>query len=123
MINPADVGIAAAHLLVQPDPTAFSGRKYQLSGPENITGSQVVKMVESAAGVSVDEFCFEDLSFLDQLVKEGYTATVVEAIKHGFTPLWDGACSREGYPTSGAIRELADPVKTADAAFREMLTQ
>lgn len=122
MINPADVGVAAAHLLVQADPSAYTGGKYQLSGPENVTGQQVVKMVERAAGVSVEEVCFEDLSFLDQLVKEGYTAATVEAIKHGFTPLWDGACSREGYPTSRAIRELADPVKTADAAFREMQT-
>lgn len=123
MINPADVSIAAAHLLVQADPSAHNSAKYQLSGPDNITGKEVVKMVERAAGVSVEKVCFEDLSFLDQLVKEGYTAATVAAIKHGFTPLWDGACSRGGYPTSRAIRELADPVQTADAAFQEMLTR
>lgn len=123
MINPADVGIAAAHLLVQDDPSSLSGASYQLNGPENITGKQVVKMIEEAAGISMDDVQFEDLSFLDQLVKDGYTPTTVEAIKSDFTPLWDGACSFDSFSTSKAIRELACPVKTAAAAFHEMLMQ
>lgn len=43
---PYDVGVSAGHLLSQDDPNVHNKAKYVLNGPEDITGEQIVGMVE-----------------------------------------------------------------------------
>ena len=46
IIDPDDVGVFVARLLYEEDPSVYNKAKYILNGPEDITGEQIVKMVE-----------------------------------------------------------------------------
>jgi uncharacterized protein YbjT (DUF2867 family) len=46
LIDSYDVGVVAAHLLAQEDTAPHNKTKYVLSGPEDVTREEIVKMVE-----------------------------------------------------------------------------
>ncbi len=50
IIDPDDVGVIAAHLLLQEDPTVHNNARYVLNGPEDTSGYQIVKMIEQHIG-------------------------------------------------------------------------
>ncbi|KAL4893419.1 hypothetical protein BDV59DRAFT_178216 [Aspergillus ambiguus] len=63
-IHPDEVGIFAAHLLAERDPTTHNRAKYVLNGPEDITGEQLVGMVEQYIGTKVEDVKYKDMSFV-----------------------------------------------------------
>ncbi|KAJ5142344.1 hypothetical protein N7526_003339 [Penicillium atrosanguineum] len=87
IIDPDEVGVFAAHLLSQDDPTVHNHAKYVLNGPEDITGQQTVDLVEQHIGTQIKEVIYKDVSFVDMLYEfkfapTGQSKNVVLSIKN-----------------------------------------
>ncbi|TGO48367.1 hypothetical protein BCON_0242g00030 [Botryotinia convoluta] len=74
MIDPDDVGTIGAHLLALEDPKPHNHAKYILSGPEDVTGRDIVRIVEQYAGIKVEKTEFKVTSWLDDLIEEAIVA-------------------------------------------------
>ncbi|KAF4764603.1 hypothetical protein N7455_011027 [Penicillium solitum] len=124
MIDPEDVGTIGAHLLALEDPKRHNHAKYVLSGPENVTGKDLVKLAESYTGVNVEKAEFKVTSWLGDLVKAGvYPEKFLPSILAGCDALWQGKCSLAGTPTSKEIMQLSPPKRTVGDALRAMLKE
>jgi uncharacterized protein YbjT (DUF2867 family) len=116
IIDAYEVGILAAHLLLQEDVSKHSKARYTLNGPEDITGNEIVKMVEDHIGVKVEDVSFKDLSFLEYMVQAApqESRNVIMSIRHAPEIAWAGLCKAE--TTSKEVLDLAAPRNTpADA--------
>jgi uncharacterized protein YbjT (DUF2867 family) len=118
IIDPHDVGVIAAHLLSQGDPTKHSKAKYILNGPEDITGKQIVEMVEQHIGTPVENVSYKDMSFIDHLA-----ATTQESKNLILSPktAWEGKCTAS--TTSKEILELAVPKRTPVDVLEALLKE
>lgn len=122
MIDPEDVGSVGSHLLALDYTSPHDGAKYVLSGPKDLTGRQLVALVEKHAGVKIENVTFKDVSWIDELSKSGgYPEKVLSSIRAGCIPLWQGDCSLAGTPTSAAVARLAPPRRTPEVAFQTLL--
>lgn len=111
VIDPSEIGVFAAHLLLQEDTSAHNKRKYVLNGPEDITGNEVVAMVEKHIGAKVEDVKFKDVSFVDDMVAASNQAkNVIGSIKHAPETAWDGQAKAE--TTSKEVLEIAAPKRT-----------
>lgn len=124
VIDSSEVGVFAAHLLSQEDPSVHNKAKYVLNGPEDITGQQIVDLVEQYIGTQVEKVSYQDTSFLDQMWEYQYAATkesknVVFSIKHAPVSAWEGKCSVS--TTSKAVLEIAAPKITPTEALKGLL--
>ncbi|KAG9204384.1 hypothetical protein G6514_000840 [Epicoccum nigrum] len=116
IIDPYEVGILAAHLLLLEDVSQHSKARYTLNGPKDITGNEIVKMVEDHIGVKVENVSFKDLSFLEYMVQAApqESRNVIMSIRHAPETAWAGLCKAE--TTSKEVLDLAAPRNTpADA--------
>ncbi|KAJ5111038.1 hypothetical protein N7532_001573 [Penicillium argentinense] len=124
IIDPADVGLVAARLLAEDDVSSHDRARYVLNGPLDITGRQIVDMVEEYIGVKVENVCYKDLSFLEDLYDAKYAATnqsrnVIFSIKYAPDTAWEGKCSAE--TTSPEVLKLAAPKRTPADVFRDLV--
>jgi nucleoside-diphosphate-sugar epimerase len=117
LVHPDDVGHFAAVLLSQEDHSVHNKAKYVLNGPEDITGKQIVEMVEECIGAKVEDVQFRDVSPID-----AWAAAVKEhknhilSVKHAPVTAWEGKCSAA--TTSTEVHELAAPKITPAAWFK-----
>lgn len=124
MIDPKDVGNVGAHLLALEDTTPHNRAKYVLSGPEDVTGQSIVKLVEQYADVKVEKTEFKVTSWLGDLAKAGvYPEKFLPSILAGCDALWQGKCALAGTPTSKEIMQLAPPKHTVADALKAMLEE
>lgn len=110
-VHPDDVGRFAAVLLSQEDYSSHNKAKYVLNGPEDITGKQIVKLVEQYMGTQVENVKFRDMSFIDSAaasVKEN--KSLILSIKYAPVTAWEGKCSVA--TTSKEVMDLAAPLIT-----------
>lgn len=114
-----EVGVLAAHLLALEDPTVHNKAKYEVNGPEDITGKQIVKMVEEHIGVPVENVIFRDMSFVEQMAEGSPYRTLVLSIKHATDMAVEGKCSTA--TTSKEILEIAAPKKTPADIMKVLL--
>ncbi|KAI9903141.1 hypothetical protein N3K66_002493 [Trichothecium roseum] len=120
IVHPADVGAVAAHLLAQRDLTKHSKAKYILNGPEDITGEQIVQLVEQAIGANVKHVHYNDLSFVDYMLAETREShNVILSLKHAFDVVWGGQCTTS--TTSEEILQLGLLRRTPIEVFRSLL--
>jgi uncharacterized protein YbjT (DUF2867 family) len=121
IIDPTEVGIFAAHLLAQNDISPHNKAKYVLNGPEDITGSQIVSMVEQHIGAPVEEVIYKDTSFVDFFYDptSGQSKNIVMSIKHAPVILWEGKCSTA--TTSKEVLKLAPPKRTPSDILNDLL--
>lgn len=121
VIDPDDVGVFAAHLLCQPDPAVHNGARYVLNGPEDVTGEDIVKMVEQHIGTRVESVSYKDMSIIDEMAAAApqESRSLVLSVKHASETAWDGKCTAS--TTSKEVLELAAPTRTAAAALKAML--
>lgn len=120
IIDRDDVGIVAAHLLSQEDPTAHNKAKYNLNGPEDWTGAQLVSLIEEFLGEKVKDVKYEDLTFLDQWAASSPdTSHLILSIKNGLGPTHAGECTAS--TTSKEILELAAPSGRPRETLKAML--
>ncbi|KAF5002817.1 hypothetical protein FDECE_10520 [Fusarium decemcellulare] len=122
IIDPYEVGIFAARLLTQDDIIPHDKAKYVLNGPEDITGRQVVAMVEQYIGTKVEDVRFQDLSFVDHLAAQtGESKNVIMSIKHAPDTAWEGKCTAS--TTSRQVLQLAAPKNAPAKVFKIMLEE
>lgn len=120
IIDPDDVGTVAAHLLTQEDLTVHNKAKYVLNGPEDITGRQVVELVEKHINAPVENVYFKDMSFVDHMVAAtSESKNVIQSIKYAAVTAWDGLCTTS--TTSKEVLELAAPKRTPQDVFKTLL--
>lgn len=120
MINPEDVGNVGAHLLALEDPTPHNQARYVLSGPQDVTGQDVVRLAEQYVGVKIDEVKFEDTDWLKDI---GFPEKILGSVLAGCVPLWQGKCSLAGTPTSKEVMELAPPRWNVADSLQAMLKE
>jgi uncharacterized protein YbjT (DUF2867 family) len=123
-IHPDEVGIVAAHLLAERDPSVHNGAKYVLNGPEDITGEHLVGLVEQHIGTEVEDVKYQDMSFIDALLDSGFggpgqSRTVVGSIRYAAKTMWDGQCNAS--TTSREVLDIAAPKRTPAEVLRELL--
>ncbi|KAL4862772.1 hypothetical protein BDV12DRAFT_178374 [Aspergillus spectabilis] len=126
IIDPDEVGVIAAHLLSQDDPSVHNQAKYVLNGPEDITGKQIVDMVEQYIGAPVKDVSYKDVSFIDMLYENQYAATkqsknVIYSIKRAPETAWEGKCSIS--TTSKEILKLAALKRTPTDSLKTLLEE
>ncbi|KAK4195141.1 hypothetical protein QBC40DRAFT_289579 [Triangularia verruculosa] len=120
IVDADDVGRCAAHLLLQEDVSPHHKAKYVVNGPADITGREIVRLVEEHIGTRVDSVGFKDVSFIEHLVAASQeTKSVVLSMKHSPVPSWDGKCTAS--TTSEAVLKLAAPTRTPAEVLRAML--
>lgn len=122
--DPREVGAFAAQLLALGDPSPHSGARYVLNGPEDITGAQIVRLIEQHTGSKVEEVEYQDLSFIGALVASGFggpgqSKTVMESIKYGLQTMWEGACNAS--TTSKEVVEIGAPKRTPAQMMEQLL--
>ncbi|KAJ5667256.1 NmrA-like family protein [Penicillium longicatenatum] len=126
IIDPDEIGVIAAHLLSQDDTSRHNKAKYVLNGPEDITGKQIVNMIEQHIGAPVKDVRYQDVSFIDMLYEYQYAATkqsknVIYSIKRAPETAWEGKCSTS--TTSKEILELAAPKQTPADVLKALLEE
>ncbi|KAJ5522368.1 hypothetical protein N7527_006483 [Penicillium freii] len=124
IIDPDEVGVIAAHLLSQDDTSAHNKSKYVLNGPEDITGMQIVAMVEQHIGTPVKDVSYKDVSFIDMLYEYQYAATkqsmnVIYSMTRAAETVWEGKCSTS--TTSKEVMKLAAPKRTPADTLKALL--
>ncbi|KAH7357995.1 hypothetical protein B0T11DRAFT_283492 [Plectosphaerella cucumerina] len=121
-IHSDDVGVFAARLLLLEDVEKHNGALYELNGPEDITGEQVVKLAEEYIGVPIEDVKYRDLSFLDQGAAAAPAIKhLILSIKHAPVPGWEGRTTAS--TTSKEVLELAAPKTTPAEYFRVMVEE
>ncbi|KAI0457137.1 hypothetical protein F5B21DRAFT_465820 [Xylaria acuta] len=120
IIDTYDIGILSALLLAQKDPTPHNKAKYVLNGPEDISGNQVVKLIEQYIGTKVENVSFQDMSWIDSWAENSPDPkSVILSIKHALDPLIKGLCSAS--TTSKEVLEFAAPKRTPAEVLKSML--
>lgn len=126
IIDPDEVGVIAAHLLSQNDTSVHNKAKYVLNGPADITGKQIVDMIEQHIGAPVKDVSYKDVSFIDMLYEHQYapakqSKNVIYTIKRAPETAWEGKCSTS--TTSEEILELAAPKRSPADTLKTLLEE
>ncbi|KAJ5407504.1 NmrA-like family protein [Penicillium sp. CMV-2018d] len=125
IIDPDEVGVIAAHLLSQDDTSVHNKAKYVLNGPEDITGKQIVDMIEQYIGAPVKDVSYKDVSFIDMLYEHQYAGkelkNIIYTIKRAAETGWEGKCSTS--TTSEEILELAAPKRSPVDTLKTLLEE
>ncbi|KNG85194.1 hypothetical protein ANOM_008091 [Aspergillus nomiae NRRL 13137] len=124
IVDPDEVGRFAALLLSQDDTTVHNKAKYVLNGLEDVTGAQIVNMVEQHTGTKVQHVSYEDMSFVDSFLDAGslgaqQSTNVILSIKYAPVTAWEGKCMAA--TTSKEVLELAAPKRTPVDVLRDLL--
>ncbi len=113
IINPQDIGEAAAKLLTIDDPSTHYGKKYNLSGPEDVTGKYIDSILEQLMHKKI-KVSYKDMALFRTLRDQGgYPESVWESIECGLREnLWAGASRLANTSKSPEILQLAPPRST-----------
>lgn len=122
VIDNYEVGVVAAHLLCVEDTAVHNKGKYVLNGPEDITGRQIVELVEQEIGTKVENVSYKDMSFVDHMAASTQESkNVISSIKYAPVTAWEGKCTTS--TTSREVRELAAPKRTPAEVLKDMLQE
>lgn len=120
LVDPYEVGVLAAHLLAQEDSAPHNGKRYVVSGPEDITGEQVTKLIEHYLGEPVKDVGYADVSIIDEMSGSFPGAkSLIQSMKYGPVTSWEGKAKAE--TTSKEVLELCAPKRTVGDVLREMV--
>jgi uncharacterized protein YbjT (DUF2867 family) len=120
VIDAYDVGVFAARLLGQEDPSVHNRAKYVLNGPEDITGEQIVKMVEQHIGTRVESVIYKDVSGIAAMVDlSSASRNLALSMVHAPEPAWAGKDTTS--TTSKEFLELAPPTRTPADGLKALL--
>ncbi|RGP58934.1 putative nmralike family protein [Fusarium sporotrichioides] len=121
-VDSNEVGVFAAHLLIADDVVPHNKAKYVLNGPEDITGRQIVTMVEEYIGTKVEDVIFRDVSFIDHMAAQDQESkTLTLSIKNAMTTAWLGKCGAS--TTSKEVLQLAAPKSTPAEILKMMVEE
>lgn len=120
IVDPYEVGVFAARLLIEDNVSPHNRAKYVLNGPEDITGRQIVAMVEQEIGTKVEEVHFKDMSFLEHVAAQSQESkSVILSIRHAGETAWEGKCTAS--TTSKEVLQFAAPKNAPAGLFKAML--
>ncbi|KAF4843560.1 hypothetical protein CGCSCA4_v007792 [Colletotrichum siamense] len=120
IIDPFEVGCLAAHLLTAEDVKPHDRAKYVLNGPEDVTGRQIVEMIEQSLGTRVEDVQFKDVSFVEDMAAQSQQSkSVIRSIKYALETAWEGKCSTS--TTSREIFDMFSPKVTPAESFKRLL--
>jgi uncharacterized protein YbjT (DUF2867 family) len=120
IVDAGEVGVFAARLLLQEDTAVHNRRRYVLNGPEDITGNQIVAMVEERIDAKIEDVRFEDVSFVDDMVAAtSHSKNVTSTLKFAAETAWKGLAKAE--TTSREVLEIAAPKRTPANVMEELL--
>lgn len=120
VIDSNEVGVFAAHLLTADDIARHNKAKYVLNGPEDITGRQIIAMIEEYIDTKVEDISFGDTSFIDYMASQSQESKhVIGSIKHAPETAWEGKCGVS--TTSKEVLQLAAPKRTPAEVLRVLL--
>lgn len=122
-IEPTEIGVFAAHLLTEQDTTKHNKAKYTLNGPEDISGSQIVAMVEKYIGEKVKDVNFKDVTFIDQWAdsQTKESKNIIRSIKAAPQTAWDGKVTAS--TTSKEVLDISPPKRTPAQVLKTLLGQ
>ncbi|RMJ15797.1 hypothetical protein CDV36_004506 [Fusarium kuroshium] len=120
-VDADEVGAIAAHLLAEEDPSRHNKAKYVLNGPEDITGKQLVEMVEHAIGTKVEKVVYKDTTFIENMVTASPPEIqgIMKSIVYSLDASWEGKCSAS--TTSKEMLGLGLLKITAAEAFKNFI--
>ncbi|KAI1424762.1 hypothetical protein F5Y12DRAFT_715000 [Xylaria sp. FL1777] len=122
IVDPGEVGVLAAHLLTQQDPTPHNKAKYIVNGPEDVSGREIVKLVEQHIGARVENVIFEDMTWVDfYAAHTPEPRHIILSLKASIEPLWKGLASTS--TTSKQVLELAAPKRTPAEVLKRLLEE
>lgn len=122
LVDAHDIGVLAARLLVESDTARHNKGRYIINGPEDITGNQIVKMVEKYIGTSVENVSFEDVTFIDAWADSVPNERLfILSIKHALTSVQQGLCNTS--TTSKEVLEVAPAMITAAEVLESLLQE
>ncbi|PQE33314.1 hypothetical protein CJF32_00006608 [Rutstroemia sp. NJR-2017a WRK4] len=120
VIDPDEVGVFAAQLLLQENTAAHNKARYVLNGPEDITGKQIVELVEQYIGTKVENVTYKDTSFIDEwAAATPQSKSLILSVKHAPVTAFEGKATAS--TTSKEVLELAAPKHTCAEIFKTML--
>jgi uncharacterized protein YbjT (DUF2867 family) len=122
LIDPDDVGRAAAHLIASDNFSPYDHKRLVLNGPEEITGADVVKLVEKHIGTKVEEIVWQDTSLVEMMAEQDpENGNLIRSMADAVTEYWGSGI--KDAPTSKEILELCPPKRTAAQVLDELLRQ
>jgi uncharacterized protein YbjT (DUF2867 family) len=123
-IDPQDVGEAAAKLLTLDDPSPHFRKKYNLSGPEDVTGKDIISILEQVTHLKI-KVDYKSLDIFKTLYKKGgYPESVWESLDYGGQMnLLAGVSRLENTPTSPEMLALAPPHSTVKEFIQQIFKQ
>jgi len=119
-IAASDVGAAAAALLLLDDPSPHYGKKYSLTGPEDLNAEKVKKTLEEVLGTPITylgDYSIEEATYIFKSF--GFTDRDVQGLLTGEYPFPSGLFDRTHSYTSPELLALAPPKTT----FKQFLTE
>ena len=124
IIDPQDVGEAAAQLLSLEDPSPHFRKKYNLSGPEDVTGRDIVGILEHVTNQKILPD-YRNLTIFKDLVEyAGYPQNVWDSLEYGRSGnLWTGISQLASTPTSPELLALAPPHSTVKEFIQNAFNQ
>ncbi|KAL4813761.1 hypothetical protein BDW67DRAFT_177592 [Aspergillus spinulosporus] len=128
IIDARDVGMVAAALLALDDEhlAVHSRMKYVLNGPEDVTGKEIVDMIEGYIGTQVKDVTYRDLSFIDawyesMFAQSGESRNVILSVERALETAWDGLCKAS--TTSEEVVRLAAPTRTPAEVLKDLIRE
>ncbi|KAL4885419.1 hypothetical protein BJY04DRAFT_179699 [Aspergillus karnatakaensis] len=122
VIDPYDVGILAAYLLVSDDVSKHNKARYVVNGPEDVAGRDIVGMVENYIGTKVEKVVFKDMSIVESFVAPNQLGkNIILTIKHAMDRAWEGKQSVS--TTSKEVLEISAPRRTPADVLKTMLEE
>lgn len=122
IIDTSEIGAVAAHLLAEADPSPHNKQKYVVNGPEDITGAQIVKLVEEHIGTAVENVVYRDLSFVDAMAAASPgPKSIILSVKNSLSTI--GSEKWLASATSKAVLDLAPPTRTPADALKALLEE
>lgn len=120
VIDPEDIGVLAASLLLVQEPAIHNQARYVLNGPEDVTGLQIVEMVEQCIGTKVEDVRYKDMSFVhDMAATSTESKSLILSIEHAPETAWQGHCTAS--TTSQEISDLFKPKYTPADVLKRLL--
>jgi uncharacterized protein YbjT (DUF2867 family) len=122
LIDSDDVGRAAAHLIASDDFSPYDHKRLVLNGPEEITGAQIVELVEKHIGAKVEQVVWNDSSLIEQMAEQSpENKNIISDVKNAAQEYWDSGI--KDALTSKEILDLCPPERTAVEVFNELVQQ
>lgn len=120
-VHPGDVGRLAATLLIARDPSVHNQARYVVNGPQDITGSQLVDMVEHAIGAQVEEIQYKDHSYVYAAAEASTESrNLILSKRYALEAVWAGmSCSTTSPELSSLWTPTITPLETFDSLLKD----